>query len=295
MSATPTLDSKPVERHIGVDGLQLFVREAGEGPPLVVVHGGPDFDHTYLVPDMDRLGASFRLVYYDQRGRGRSHGGFRMEDVGIARFVADLDAVRRHLGTERMAVLGHSWGGHLAMRYAIAHPDRLSHLVLLNTAPATHEDYLGMISERERTWENDKERLEALSESEAFEKGDPDVVAEFYARLFADSFEREEDRARLRIHGTREDVLAGREIEDRLMEQAYAAEGFSIIGDLAGLDVPTLVVHGANDFIPLPASQRIAKAIPGARLEIIPGSGHFSFIDATDRVHELVRGFVRGG
>jgi len=61
------------------------------GALIVVLHGGPDFDHTYLLPDMDRLADSFRLIYYDQRGRGKSGDGVRAEDVTLASGIEDLD------------------------------------------------------------------------------------------------------------------------------------------------------------------------------------------------------------
>src|SRR5262245_47742741 len=118
---------------IPVPGAQLYFREIGTGVPLVVLHGGPDFNHGYLLPDLDRLSRSFRLIYYDQRGRGRSSGTVSPEDVGIDSEIDDLETVRRHFGLDAVSLLGHSWGGLLAMEYATRHPDRLSHMILLNT------------------------------------------------------------------------------------------------------------------------------------------------------------------
>jgi pimeloyl-ACP methyl ester carboxylesterase len=65
-------DATPPESRIPVGGADLYSREIGQGTPIIVLHGGPDFDHSYLIPDLDRLSDSFRLIYYDQRGRGRS-------------------------------------------------------------------------------------------------------------------------------------------------------------------------------------------------------------------------------
>ena len=83
----------------------LFCREVGDGPPIVAVHGGPDFDHCYFLPELDRLADAFRLVYYDQRGRGRSAAGVRPEDVTLRSEIEDLDRVRRRfgLGVDRRA------------------------------------------------------------------------------------------------------------------------------------------------------------------------------------------------
>jgi proline iminopeptidase len=86
----------------------LFCRDVGEGHPIVVLHGGPEFDHAYFLPELDRLADSFRLIYYDQRGRGRSAVGVRPEDVSIRSEIDDLECVRSHLGLESVAVLGHS-------------------------------------------------------------------------------------------------------------------------------------------------------------------------------------------
>jgi proline iminopeptidase len=82
----------------------------------------------------------FRIIYYDQRGRGRSADGVRPEEVSLESEMDDLDHVRRYLGLDSMALLGHSWGGVLAMEYASRHPERLTHLILMNTAPASNRD-----------------------------------------------------------------------------------------------------------------------------------------------------------
>ena len=116
----------------------MYVRDVGRGLPIIIVHGGPDFDHEYLLPEMDQLARSFRLIYYDQRGRGRSSSGQAPEDISVTSETEDLDRIRAHFGFEAVAVLGHSWGGLLAMEYALRRRRRVSHLILLNTAPVSH-------------------------------------------------------------------------------------------------------------------------------------------------------------
>src|SRR4026209_3032326 len=111
--------SVPREGYAPVKNGELFYREVGHGRPIIVLHGGPDFDHTYLLPDLDRLSDSYRLIYYDQRGRGKSAPETPPEDVTIATEVEDLESLRKHLQLASVAILGHSWGGVLAMQYAI--------------------------------------------------------------------------------------------------------------------------------------------------------------------------------
>lgn len=85
------LASASREVRVPAGSVHLYARDIGRGYPIVVLHGGPDFDHSYLLPDMDRLSDSFRLIYYDQRGRGKSADGVRAEDVTLVSDVADLD------------------------------------------------------------------------------------------------------------------------------------------------------------------------------------------------------------
>ena len=143
---------------------------------MIVLHGGPDFDHNYLLPDLDHLADAFRLIYYDQRGRGKSADQVRPEDVTLASDVGDLDVVRQHFELKSTALLGHSWGTVLALEYALRHPARVSHLVLMNPAPASTSDlglfrraYLGKLGA-------DMPRQRAIVASAAYKNGDPDEV-----------------------------------------------------------------------------------------------------------------------
>ena len=275
-----------------VAGGELYYRDVGEGRAIVVVHGGPDFDHTYLLPDFDRLAAGYRLVYYDQRGRGRSRGKVNLDDIHIDTYVADLEGLRRHMGLESIAVLGHSWGALVAMHYALRHPERTSHLVLMNSAPASHADLLLLREERLRRHAVHEMKLTGLMPGYA--RGDPDAVAEYYRVDFGTTFRRQDDLERLNLKWTRKDIKAGREIEARLAQGLIWSEGYTLLPALSAIRAPTLVIQGDFDFVPMEAAEHIAQAIPGARLAVLPDSGHFSYIDAPDLVrHAMDRFFEK--
>jgi proline iminopeptidase len=130
---------------------------------------------------MDRLADSFRLIYYDHRGRGRSGEGVQAEDVGIRSDVEDLESIRRRFDLDSFAVLGHSWGGILAMEYAISHPDHVSNLILMNTAPASHHDLLRFREHLGRIRPaRDIERMESIRSTDRYQDGDLDAEAEYY-------------------------------------------------------------------------------------------------------------------
>src|SRR5881296_3835870 len=128
---TPT-----VAATVELDGVRLFTRRAGDGPPVVVLHGGPGAHHDYLLPQYDLLARGRTLLYYDQRGGGRSPVP-RDTPVGWPEQVADLEALRGHWRLDTLTLLGYSWGGLLALLYALEHPDRVARLALVSSAPVT--------------------------------------------------------------------------------------------------------------------------------------------------------------
>lgn len=286
----------PLEGFIPLENARLFYREIGQGQPVIVLHGGPDFDHTYLLPDTDRLARWYRLIYYDQRGRGRSAAGVRPEDVSLGSDVEDLESLRAHFRLESVALLGHSWGGLLAMEYALRHPQRVSHLILVNTAPASHSDYLFFRRELPgRRTAADLEKLSSRPADPRYQQGDPAVVAEYYRSHFRATLRQPEHLERLiqslRSSFTREGVLKARAIEERLMEDTWLSGTYDLLPQLEHLRVPTLLIHGEHDFIPLECAAHIAEAIPNARLTVLRGCGHFAYMEAPEEFLQAIRDF----
>jgi proline iminopeptidase len=283
----------PREGYLPVDQAQIYYRDIGQGQPIIVIHGGPDFDHNYLLPDLDRLSDSFRLIYYDQRGRGRSVENVQPEDVTIGSEIEDLETLRKYFQLESVPVLGHSWGGLLAMEYAIRHPIRVSHLILMNTAPASHDDFIVLQQHRRERPVADIAALKTCSSSAEYQNGDPDTVAEYYRSHFRATLRQPEHLETLikslRLSFTTEGILKAREIENRLLTETWLSNEYNLLPKLHQLSIPTLIIHGDYDHIPVECAEHVAQAIPGARFALLKDCGHFSYLECPDQVRkELV-------
>ena len=283
----------PRELFVPADEFQLYAREIGQGQPVVVLHGGPDFDHHYLLPDLDRLSDSIRLIYYDQRGRGGSAQGVEPQDVTIESEMEDLESLRQYFGLDKAALLGHSWGGLLAAQYAVRHPERVSHLVLMNSAPVSHNDYLLFRQELPgKRAPGEVEQMKALSSTERYAHGDLENDAEIYRIHFRGTLRRPEQLEQvvrsLRLGATPEGVVNARAIEDRLYEQTWLLDDYDLLPQLAQLRIPALVIHSANDLVPYECAAHIAGAIPGARLLELEECGHFSYLECPDAVRRAI-------
>jgi proline iminopeptidase len=294
MITGPRHDGPPAnECFVDVPRGALFTRSVGAGPPVVVVHGGPGtVDHTYLLPDMDRLAGVCRLVYYDQRGHGRSLGPFRPDDISIDRFVEDLGIVLSAFGLDTVTLLGHSWGTHLALRFAIRSPDRVDRLILMNTFPASSADHARYVEFRRELTAPLADDLAFLRSTNAYEEGDPHVEADVVRLLTSVGITHPANTARLRLQFTRENVVRGRMIFQRFEEDPFSRP-FDLLPSLARLALPTLVLHGEDDFVPVSAAEHVAEALSGSRLVVIPECGHCAFLEAMDTVHAEVAAFMR--
>jgi proline iminopeptidase len=277
------LTATPRDSRIAAGDAELYSREVGRGQPMIVLHGGPDFNHSYLLPDMDRLSGSFRLIYYDQRGRGRSADRVQSDDVSLASDIADLERVRAHFQLDSVALLGHSWGTVLALEYALKYANRVSRLILMNPAPASRDDFTQFRKERFEKLGRDLDRLKAVAATAAYAEGDPDAVAAYYRIHFKGALRGpgnfEKLIASLRASFTEEGILKARAIEDRLMNDTWLSDGYDLLPKLASLRIPTLVIYGDHDFIPAATAAHITKAIPNARMVTLKGCGHFTYLE----------------
>jgi proline iminopeptidase len=288
----------PREARVQVKGASLYSREIGWGTPAIVLHGGPDFDHGYLLPDLDQLADSFRLIYYDQRGRGRSADGVQPEDVSLGSEMDDLDSVRQHFGLRSTALLGHSWGTVLALEYAIRHPTRVSHLILMNPAPASAADASAFRQAYLAKLGAEMDRQRAIAGSAAYQAADPEAVVARYRIHFRPAFARYENYERLMatmkagfLSQGSKGILEARAVEDRLMKETWEVPGYDLLPRLAALNIPTLVVWGDHDFIPVEIATHIAQAIPRGELVTLTGCGHFVYLECAPDVRRVLKDF----
>lgn len=260
-----------------IRGVQLFERRVGGGPPVVVLHGGPGAHHDYLLPGFDALAAGRTLIYYDQRGGGRSAVP-RDVPVGWKEHVADLEALRSLWQLERMPLVGYSWGALLALLYAIHHPERVERLVLVSPAPTWREArarFEASFAERNTAPALQAERR-ALRESGLRER-DPDA---YQKRLFE-----------LSVVPYFHDPALAKDLTPFRVTGRTQQEVWESLGDydlrpaLRALHLPATVLHGDADPIPSDIARATAAALR-ADFHLIERCGHVPYVERFD---EFVR------
>lgn len=275
--------------YLEVNGTRLFYETMGEGDPIVILHGGPGMEHGYFLPHMKPLANTHKLIFFDQRACGRSSADVDSASMTMAQFVEDIDAVRTHFGIEKMNLLGHSWGGLLAMWYAKTYPDRLKSLILVNSIGASRE-FTAQAFEtmNSRISDTDKIHREKIMRSEAFQRGDSAAMLELYRFSFAQSFYRREllDSLRLRITS---DALERQQLLTGLYPDLT---DYDLHDALRAVWCPVLILHGAYDATPAEALSKVAMHLPDARMVAVPQCGHWAFIEQPEMFFREVNAFL---
>ena len=265
-------------------------------PPLLVLHGGPGAHHDYLLPQMLRLAESHELVLYDQRGGGRSKTDDRTP-ITWRTLVEDLSNVITELRLQPLTLVGYSWGGLLALLYAIEaersvaspempEPPRGSRMVLIDPAPVTRA--YRQLFEREFARRQASEEVQALRAELAASGLREREPAAYRQRMFE-----------LSVAGYFADPRRARDltpfrVTGRVQQSVWESLGdFDVVAELGVVHCPTLIVHGRQDPIPLTSSAETARALPNARLVTIEGSGHVPYVEAPDELFDAITRFLR--
>jgi proline iminopeptidase len=287
-------DRRPVT--VG-DGITVSVREAGTGIPVIALHGGPGF-RDYLPPDLEPLTSSFRLISYDQRGSGHSTVVTDPTLLTAPAFVADLDRVRESSGIARVTLLGHSWGAGLAALYAIAHPDRIERMLLVDPMPPRAEPYMTAFSQTLQSRFTDGDRA-AMAEAgarrqKAADADAPDACRAYYAVFIKGYLHSPATAARMRGDLCAAPAAALRNFSNINRSIMGSLGAFDLRPQLAAIKVPTLVIHGASDPIPMASAREWAASLSDGRLLVIEQSGHFPFVERPDAFFPAATAFLQG-
>ena len=272
--------------NIAIRDVSLFVRTMGDGYPIVLMHGGPGLDHTTLL-GLAPLARDYQLVYYDHRCNGRSSGD--VATMTWHNLTADADALRDTLGFDKWIVLGQSFGGQVALMYALRYPDRVSQLILMDTAADNRwaaENAPNVLAKRGY-------RASTVAAARRFYAGDiaPEKVGITAMRFLGAYFHH------IRVRDLPAMITGGLRMKRR--PQAHVVgfskllKDWSVMDRLSDIDTPTLVVAGRDDFLFPPESQAmLADRLPNARLEIIERAGHNPQDENPRAVIEVIREFL---
>lgn len=266
--------------------VSLYVKTMGQGNPLLLMHGGPGLDHTTLHV-LKPLADQFTLIFYDHRANGRSSGA--AESMTWDNLTADAEAIRESLGFDQWSILGHSFGGQVALEYALRYGDRVSHLVLLDTCGDAKRYNLNAPEILRRRGYSD-DTVKAVKKfftgnmkvDEVFPTVKKFLTAYFYQFHFWDW-----PRA----------LIEGSHLKFRPEPVVHAfsklVKNWSVMDRLGEIDIPTLVMGGRFDFLFPPEHLAIlADRLPDARLEIIENAGHSPHVEQPKQTIPILRRFL---
>lgn len=271
---------------------KLYFQTFGKGAPIIVVHGGPGLDQTYFLPQMLELAQNYQVTFYDQRGSGKSLGGkISKETINIAQFVEDLETLKDHLNLKQFTLVGHSWGGRVAMEYSIKYPDHLRNLVLLNSAPATYKGQVALANGFENlkpTGHTGKDMLDFSN----FEKLNPFRIGKSYKDSFLSFFYNQRGMAKLTLKFNEPSAKSGMKVFKTMNKTTWLQKDLDLRPELNKLNIPTLIIHGDYDPIPLSVTQEINVSIPKSKLVVLKNCGHFPFIDCPKQFFDELNSFL---
>jgi pimeloyl-ACP methyl ester carboxylesterase len=255
-----------------------------EVPTLVLLHGGPGFDHSNCKPDLSPLAEVAQLVYLDHRSQGRSDRTSR-DRWTLDHWANDVRSFCDALEIERPIVMGHSFGGFVAMAYAIRHPSHPAKLILSSTTARQRLDRTLAVFER-------LGGLRAREVADRFWRHPSDEARDEYLRVCLPLYNR-------RKLPSDPDMMSRTVSNVELMGHFINGEmrTFNLLPDLGRIQCPTLILGGEDDpILPIEDSEDIARAIPShlARFERFANAGHGVYRDAPDRALQILRDFITG-
>jgi proline iminopeptidase len=270
----------------------LYWVEYGDpaAPPILLLHGGPAASHDYLLPQMLALAEEHRLVTYDQRGGGRSRHDDDRAVIGWRDQVEDVARVASELRVSPLTIVGYSWGGLLAMLYAVeassggALPPP-ARLALIDPAPITRPARQAFEQELARRQAGpDVAALRTELQASGLRERDPDAYRQRAFEISVAGYFADPARAR--------DLTPFR-VTGRVQQSIWQSLGdYDLRDSLRSVRVPTLVVHGRQDPIPLASSEEAARAL-GTTCVVIDGSGHVPYVEQPAQLFPLLRAFLR--
>ncbi len=278
------------EGYLQINGSEVYYKTMGEGEPLVVVHGGPVLDHSYLLPHLQVLADDYQLIFYDQRAAGQSSIDVDPKTMTLDGFIEDIEQLRQQLNLEKINLLGHSWGGLLAMNYAIKYDEHLNHLILSNaSAPSVADAQQEGLLVAQKMTKRDQDKLNNLTSSGLLRTEDPsEAIKEMMMLSYRVHMYDTSNMYRLELSIPKDFMLRS---------QAYRTlnpdlANYDLYDQLMQVSTPTLVLFGESEPAVQLHANRMAGAFQNGALYVVKGAGHFPFIESNKDYTAKIKSFI---
>jgi proline iminopeptidase len=271
------------------DGCQLWTATSGSGPPLVLCHGGPGFWDN-LGPVAEMVDDLMTVHRWDQRGAGRSN---RVGPYSVARFVTDLEVLKKHWDYESWIVGGHSFGASLALFYALAYPQRTRALIYISGVGVGQKWHEAYREERLRRLADKAERWLELRSKERDPQDEREYAALNWSADFADRTRALElAEAEVSETGFYDLLFPNDETNRTLNSEMNSLDEETLIRQCEQLHYPVLILHGESDPRPAWALDSLVAGLPEVQLEILPSCGHLPWIEQAELTKRILREFL---
>jgi proline iminopeptidase len=276
---------------LAVNGTSLFYHSIGKGDPVIVIHGGPVLDQSYMIDHFRELAKTHRLIFYDQRACGKSTADVDTSSMTMKNLIDDIDQLRQKLGLEQVHIFGHSWGGMLAAKYAIEYPLKVKSLVLCDAMPPSFR----LWNEEEeiiatRTSSYDSLLEEQIKSQQGFKNQEVRWVDSLMKVSFKSQFVDTTKIALMKIK-LPQYYFKRSKIFEHIGPELFA---FDITLQLEKITAPTLIIYGDQE----PATEISApiykSGIANSQLVVISNSGHFPFIEQPKQFNLTIESFWKG-
>lgn len=280
------------EGTIESDGAEIYYKRMGKGSPIIIVHGGPGHNSSYFLPQFEALAESHELIFYDQRGSGKSFDNLDFNKITLPQFVKDLENLRKELKLNHFALIGHSWGALVASQYTRNHPKNVTQMILMNPMPASSQDLSSFAAEIDSRLKSSKNPAMKISESDAFLAGELPTLKKFYSEIFKEFFYDPQNISGLNFEINQEDAFQGFLVY-RIFEETLLKGGYDFKLKFQEIETPTLILHGDCDPIPQWTVKEIAHLIPNAECKILKDCGHFPHIEKSKVFFNEINSFLK--
>jgi len=255
---------------------------------VIVIHGGPVLDQSYMIDHFKELSKNYRLIFFDQRACGKSTADVDTASMTMKTLIDDIDQLRQKLNLDQVHVLGHSWGGMLAARYAIEYPLKVKSLVLCDAMPPSFR----LWNEEEqilaqRTSAYDSVLEDQIKSQEGFKNQEVKWVDSLMKVAFKSQFVDTTKLALLKIK-LPQDYFKRSKIFEHIGPELFA---FDLTTQLEKIIAPTLIIYGNQEPATDISAPVYKSGIADSQLVIIPHSGHFPFIEQPVRFNNAVNLF----